>query len=57
MSREFTAQVEELKKSRPNESDRLAQYDDLVAFFEKMAAGLSTLADAFQAELCVALGH
>jgi hypothetical protein len=48
VSREFTAQVEELKKSRPNESDRLAQYDDLVAFFEKMAAGLSTLADALE---------
>jgi hypothetical protein len=46
LSQEFTAQVEELKRSRPNEPDRLAKHDDLVAFFEKMAAGLSDLADA-----------
>jgi hypothetical protein len=46
LSREFTAQVEELKRSPPNEPGRLDQYDALVAFFEKMAAGLSNLADA-----------
>jgi hypothetical protein len=45
LSQEFMAQVEELKRSRPND-DRLAKHDDLVAFFEKMAAGLSNLADA-----------
>lgn len=46
LSQEFTAQVEELKRSRPNDPDRLAKHDDLVAFLDKMAAGLSTLADA-----------
>ena len=46
LSREFTAQVEELQRSRPNEPDHLAKHDDLVAFFEKMAVGLATLADA-----------
>jgi hypothetical protein len=46
LSREFTAQVKELKRSKPNEPDRLAKHNDLVALFEKMAAGLSNLADA-----------
>jgi hypothetical protein len=46
LSREFAAQVEELKGSRPNEPDRLAKHDDLVGFLERMAAGLSKLADA-----------
>jgi hypothetical protein len=46
LSQEFTAYVEELKRTKPNDSDGLAKYDDLVAFLEKMAAGLSNLADA-----------
>jgi hypothetical protein len=46
LSREFTAQVEELKALRTNEPDRLDQRDVLLAFFEKMAAGLNNLADA-----------
>jgi hypothetical protein len=45
LSREFAAQVEELKNSKPNDPGKLADYDRLVAFFEKMAAGLAALAD------------
>jgi hypothetical protein len=46
LSQEFTAQVEELKRTKPNDPDALAKYDDLVAFLEKMAAGLNNLANA-----------
>jgi hypothetical protein len=42
----FKEQADELRRSKPNEPDRLAQWDDLIAFFEKMAAGLGDLADA-----------
>jgi hypothetical protein len=46
LSQEFKDQVEELKALRLNDPDRLDQRDDLLAFFEKMAAGLNNLADA-----------
>ncbi|MGP0085782.1 MAG: DUF1488 family protein [Steroidobacteraceae bacterium] len=45
LSRDFTAQVEELKRNKPNDADRLAQYDVLIPFFERMAVGLGDLAD------------
>jgi hypothetical protein len=45
LSEEFTAQVEELQRRKPND-DRLAEYNALLAFFEKMARGLADLADA-----------
>ena len=45
LSQEFASQAEDLKRSRPND-ERLAQHDDLIAFFERMAAGLAQLADA-----------
>jgi hypothetical protein len=48
LSRDFAAQVEELKRTRPNEPDRLAEHDALVAFLEKMATGLNQLADALE---------
>jgi hypothetical protein len=44
-SREFARQADDLKRSRPND-ERLAQHDDLIGFFERMAAGLAELADA-----------
>src|SRR5262249_12961051 len=43
---ELRAQVEELKRSTPNDSERLVKHNDLVAFFEKMATGLVQLAEA-----------
>jgi hypothetical protein len=43
---ELAAQIEELKQSKPNDSGRLAQYNTLIPFLEKMAAGLGNLADA-----------
>ena len=46
---EFLAQIEELKQSKPNDPGRLAQYDALIPFLEKMAAGLGNLADALDA--------
>jgi hypothetical protein len=46
LSQAFAEQAEILKGSKPNETDQLRTYNDLVAFFEKMAAGLSRLADA-----------
>jgi hypothetical protein len=45
LSQEFASQAEDLKRSRPND-ERLAQHDDLIAFFERMADGLAQLADA-----------
>ena len=45
LSQEFARQAEDLKRSRPND-ERLAQHDDLIAFFERMACGLAELADA-----------
>jgi hypothetical protein len=45
LSQEFASQAEHLKRSRPND-ERLAQHDDLIAFFERMAAGLAELANA-----------
>jgi hypothetical protein len=46
LMRELAAQIEELKRSKPNDQGRLAQYDVLIPFLEKMAAGLGNLADA-----------
>jgi hypothetical protein len=45
LSQEFASQAEDLKRSRPND-ERLAQHDDLIAFFERIACGLAELADA-----------
>lgn len=46
LSRAFSEQVEELKRSKPNAPERVVEHDGLVAFFERMAAGLAELADA-----------
>jgi hypothetical protein len=46
LSRAFSEQIEELKRSKPNDPERLVEHDGLVAFFERMAAGLGDLADA-----------
>jgi hypothetical protein len=46
LSQEFASQAEDLKRSRPNDERRLAQHDDLIDFFERMADGLAQLADA-----------
>jgi hypothetical protein len=46
LSQAFEAQANELRKSKPNELGRLAQYENLTSFFEQMAAGLADLADA-----------
>jgi hypothetical protein len=43
---ELAAQIEDLRQSKPNDPGRLAQYDALIPFLEKMAAGLGNLADA-----------
>jgi hypothetical protein len=48
LSREFTTQVEELNRFKPNDSDSLAKHNDLVAFLKRMAAGLADLADALE---------
>jgi hypothetical protein len=39
-------QADELRASKPNEAGPLAQYDDLIAFLDKMVSGLAELADA-----------
>jgi hypothetical protein len=46
LSQAFTEQVELIKNSKPNDPARLAEFEDLVAFFEKMAAGLANLVEA-----------
>src|ERR1700730_8568856 len=46
LSDELGAQVEELKRSKPNDAIGLAKHDSVVALFEKMALGLAELADA-----------
>jgi hypothetical protein len=46
LSREFALQSEELRDFKPNDPDRIAQRDNLLALFEKMATGLANLADA-----------
>jgi hypothetical protein len=46
LAEQFSAQVEELRQNKPNDPDRLTQYDSLIPFLEKMAYGLANLADA-----------
>jgi hypothetical protein len=46
LSDAFRNQAHELRKSKPNEPGQLAQYENLLSFFEQMAAGLADLADA-----------
>jgi len=46
LSRAFSEQVEELKRFKPNDPDRLVEHEGLVAFFERMASGLAELANA-----------
>ena len=46
LARELRAQVEEYNLSIPNDPERLTKHNDLVAFLEKMAAGLDQLANA-----------
>jgi hypothetical protein len=46
LSEAFRNQTNELKNSKPNEPGQLAQYENLISFFEQMAAGLADLADA-----------
>ena len=46
LAREVNEQIQELKRSTPNEADRLAAHNDFMAFLEKMAVGLNKLADA-----------
>jgi hypothetical protein len=46
LAREFAEAANELKRSRPNEDTALAKYGELLDIFEKMAGGLSALADA-----------
>jgi hypothetical protein len=51
LSQEFKAQIEELNAVRPNDPARADAHDDVVALFEKMAKGLSDLADALDAAI------
>jgi hypothetical protein len=44
LSKAFTEQLDLLRKSKPNDPARLPDYEDLVAFFERMASGLAKLA-------------
>jgi hypothetical protein len=46
LAEEVAAQIAELKQSKPNDPGRLAQYDALIPFLEKLASGLSDLVDA-----------
>jgi hypothetical protein len=48
LAKEFKNQADELRAAKPNDPARLDSYDDLLAFFEKMAAGLASLADALE---------
>jgi hypothetical protein len=49
LSLEFNAQIDELKARWPNDQDGSDSYSNLLALFEKMAKGLSDLADALDA--------
>jgi Kinase/pyrophosphorylase len=51
LSQEFTVQIDELRRFKPNDPGRLAEHHDLVDFFKKMAAGLANLADALDGAL------
>jgi hypothetical protein len=42
---EIAAQIDELKRTRPND-ERLADHDDLIGFLEGIAAGLAELSEA-----------
>jgi hypothetical protein len=46
LAEELAAQIAELKQNKPNDPSRLAQYDSLIPFLEKLATGLGELADA-----------
>jgi hypothetical protein len=46
LSQAFKAEADRLKSSKTNERGRLPQYEDLISFFEQMAAGLADLTDA-----------
>jgi hypothetical protein len=49
LANEFTEQVAELNRQKPNNSKKLAAHNKLVSFFERMAAGLTRLADDLDA--------
>jgi hypothetical protein len=51
LSEAFKIQTNELRGLKPNEPGQLAQYENLVSFFELMAAGLADLADALDRAL------
>jgi hypothetical protein len=46
LAAEFAEEVENLKRSRPNDAPKLAAHKKLEDFFERMASGLAALADA-----------
>jgi hypothetical protein len=46
LAAEFVAQIDEMQRSRPNDEAGLAAYEQLMAFFDRMATGLAQLADA-----------
>ena len=50
-------QADELRASKPNEPGPLAQYENLIAFLDKMAAGLGELADALERAFKTATGE
>jgi hypothetical protein len=46
LAEQVAAQITELQQAKPNDPGRLAQYDALLPFLEKLASGLGDLADA-----------
>jgi hypothetical protein len=48
LAEQVAAQVTELKQSKPNDPEKLAQYDALIPFLEKLASGLGELADTLE---------
>jgi hypothetical protein len=57
LAAEFSAQIEELKRNKPNEPGPLAGHDALVLFFEKMATGLRNLANALDQTIVADAKH
>jgi hypothetical protein len=56
LSDDFRAQIEELNRYKPNDAASLTQHESLVALFERMASGLSDLADALDNAISNAKG-
>jgi hypothetical protein len=47
-ARTLAEQVTELKQNKPNDTKKLAQYDTLIPFLEKLASGLGELANTLE---------